>query len=954
MNGADFHYLILYLHHINKKVFNQKYLSLIVKIDAPMYKIITVFLSLLIVSGVFAQNSSDYYSNLLLLKIKPEYKEFATANSINNTDLQEFISKLDNASLFKIFPNHQTPEGRVNDYGDSLVDLSLWYQLNYESNLPVNKIKDFLWQTGLFQNVEQRGINQLLYTPNDPYLSQQYYLRKIKAIQAWDIEKGDTNIVVGITDTGIDRLHEDLIHSIKYNYLDTVDGIDNDNDGFIDNYSGWDMGNNDNNVQCILGHGTFVSGFTSATPDNNKGIAGVGYHTKILPVRIDDSLGSLSKDYEGIVYAADHGAIIINCSWGGLYGAQFGKDVVDYATNNKGALVIAAAGNSNNENFIFPASYENVMSVAGTDSLDFRYVLSSYGSQIDISAPGEAVYSSWINNTYSTSGGTSCAAPIVAGVAALIKAHYPQLTNWQIREQLRVTADNIDTIPVNVATAGKMGAGRVNAYKALMDTLSPSIRFKNRNIVLSNDTLYIFGDFINYLQQSSSQLQAQVFGGSNYLMPINNTYNIGVLNTLSVKNNNNQAFAFKIQPNVPIGYYVDLQVNYTDTNYSGFEYFRVFLNQDNAVLDTNKITTCVNSSSTIGYTNGNKMVGNGFTYKGGKNLLAYAGLVVGNASNKVSDNVYSGNGYDDNFVAVSAAQSISPATQGDQMWRNQYNDNNAGFSKFGILVNQTSYAFNQSPLDKIVFIKYEIINQSFSNLSGIHVGLYADWDLWKYYANKADFDNTLNLSYVYSVLGGVYTGIQCLWNGNTNCYNFDNDGTNGSISLNDGFYDFEKWDALNTNRYQAGMSQSSGNDVSSLLSTGPFSILKNDTLTITFALLAGDYEQDLKLSAKAAKDWYFNTASIEKSLDNKGVNLLQNIPNPANESTEISFIISEKQNVLLEIMDSKSSIIATVENEIVPAGKHTYQVDVKNYPAGIYYYRLTCEKFSITKKMIVE
>lgn len=920
-----------------------------------MNKILIVFLSLIISFGGFAQNSSDYYSNLLLLKIKPEYKEIATKNAINSSDLQQFLSKLDNASISMIFPNHKSPEGEVNRYGDSLVDLTLWYQFTYESNLPTNKIENFLWQTGLFQNIEKRGINHLLYTPNDPLLSQQYYLRSIKAMQAWDLEQGDTNVVVGITDTGIDKVHEDLIHGIKYNYADTIDGIDNDNDGFIDNYCGWDMGNNDNNVQwSVLGHGTFVSGFVSATPDNSIGIAGVGYNTKVLPVRIDDSLGFLSKDYEGIVYAADHGASIINCSWGGLHGEQFGKDIVDYASNNKGALIVAACGNSNNDNFLFPASYENVMSVAATDSMDVRWANSSYGSQVDISAPGTFVYSTWVGNYYLSSHGTSFSSPIVAGVAALVKAHFPQLTNWQIREQLRISADDIDTIAANIPTAGKMGAGRVNAYKSLIDTISPSIRFKNRNIVLSNDTLYVYGDFINYLHQSSPQLQAQVFGGSNYLMPINNTYNIGVLNTLSVKNNSNQAFAFKVQPNVPIGYYIDLQVNYTDTNYAGFEYFRVFLNQDNAVLDTNKITTCVNSRSTIGFTNGNKMVGNGFTYKSGRNLLSYAGLIVANASNRVSDNVYGGSGYDEDFAAVSPAQSISPATEGDQMWINQYNDDNAGFAKHGILVNQTSYAFSQSPLDKIVFIKYDIINNGLLNLADMHIGLYADWDLWKYFANKSDFDSTLNLSYSYSVMGGTYTGIQCLSNSVANCYNFDNDGTNGSMNLYDGFFDFEKWDAMNTSRHQAGMGQSSGNDVSSLLSSGPYSILKNDTLTITFALLAGDYEQDLKLSAQAAHDWYFNTASIDNSFDKMGIELLQNIPNPANESTEISFVISEKQNVLLEIMDSKGSVIETVAKEITSAGKHTYKVNVSNYTSGLYYYRLTSDKISITKKMIVE
>ncbi len=919
-----------------------------------MNKTIITFLFLIISICLNAQKPSDYYSNLLLLKIKPEYKEIAKLNFINSSDLQTVLGELDNYSIINMFPNHKSPEVKVNEYGDSLVDLSLWYQLRYKSSFPLCKLKDLLWQTGIFQNIQQRGINHLLYTPNDTFLSRQYYLRSIKAMQAWDVEQGDTDVVVGIIDTGIDKVHEDIIHAIKYNYQDPVDGIDNDNDGFIDNYCGWDLGNNDNNVQWgVLGHGLFVSGFVSAVPDNHHGIAGVGFHTKILPVRVDDSLGFLSKDYEGIVYAVDHGADIINCSWGGPHGEQFGKDIVNYASNNKGALVIAACGNSNNEVFLFPASYSNVMSCAATDSMDVRWANSSYGSQVDICAPGTFVYSTWINNTYSSSHGTSFSSPIVAGVAALVKAHFPQFTNWQIREQLRVTADIIDTIPANSSTAGKMGAGRVNAYNALTDTLKPSIRFKNRNIVLSNDTLYISGDFINYLHPSSPQLKAQIFGGANYLLPINNLYNIGVLNTLSSKNNTNQAFAFKVSSNVPIGYYVDLKVKYTDTLYSGFEYFRVYLNQDNAVLDTNKIITSVNSKSTIGYTNGSKMIGSGFTYKNGRNLLAFAGLVVANASNRVSDNVYGANGYEENFVALSPAQKVSPATDGDQMWKNTYNDDNAGFSKLNILVNQTSYAFSQSPLDKIVFIKYDIINQGNINLNDIHVGIYADWDLWKSYANMADFDSTLNLSYTYSVMGGTYTGIQYLSNSIANCYNFDNDGANGSINLYDGFFDFEKWNAMKITRYKAGMGQNSGNDVSSLLSCGPLSIFKNDTITLTFALLAGDYEQDIKLSAQAAKDWYFNTASINAKEGKQFIELLQNLPNPANKFTNISFITKNNENVILEILNIEGRKIETVVNKYLPAGKYTYRINTSDYKSGVYFYRLTTNKVSLTKQMIV-
>jgi len=197
---------------------------------------------------VAQQNTEGYYTNTLMLKLKPEYKNLAKENTINNIDFQDFLGKLQSFTLSKPFPHHTSPRGTFNEYGDSLIDLSLWYVLNYQSSVPECKLINQIQYSGVFQFVERRSINHLLWTPNDPKIGKQYYLDAIHAYQAWDVEKGDTNVVVGITDTGIDKAHEDLVDGIKYNYEDTLDGIDNDNDGFVDNFCGWDVGNNDNNA----------------------------------------------------------------------------------------------------------------------------------------------------------------------------------------------------------------------------------------------------------------------------------------------------------------------------------------------------------------------------------------------------------------------------------------------------------------------------------------------------------------------------------------------------------------------------------------------------------------------------------------------------------------------------------------------------------------------------------
>ncbi len=920
-----------------------------------MRKRIFYFLVLVFIAADAYAQSSAFYPDILLLKIKPQYKEVATINSINNTTLHQVLQQLQQYELRQKFPTHDGQLETTNKFGDRKVDLSLWYSLKYNSDLPPNKIKSLLMQTAVFQYVERRPIDYPLYRPNDPYIGRQYYLRTIHAFDAWNLEKGDSNVVVGIVDTGIDKLHQDLIHGIKYNYQDTVDGIDNDNDGFIDNFCGWDMGNHDNNTQWqVLGHGVFVSGFVSAVPNNHIGIAGVGYNTKVLPVKVDDSLGVLVADYEGIVYAADHGVTIINCSWGGTFSGAFGRDVVNYASNNKGALVVAAAGNSNNDVYLYPASYANVMSCAGTDSLDQRWQYSSYGHQVDICAPATYVYSTWINNSYSTSHGTSFSSPIVAGVAALVKAHFPTMTNWQIREQLRNTADNIDTIAANISTAGEMGTGRVNAYKALIDTLKPGLRFKNRLVQQSNDTLYISGSFINYLHTSSSNLQASISINSTYLVPINNTYTLGSLNTYS-SIYKSKVFSARIMPNIPIGFYVDVKVSYTDTNYSSFEYFRVHIDKASGTLDTNKIVTSVNSYSTIGFVNGSRMEGKGFTYKLGRNLLAFGGLLVGDASNRVSNNIYGISGsYDNDFVPISPALRIDTPSLGTQEWLNEYNDNNAGFSKLNIQVNQRSYAFKQSPLDKIVFLEYSIINRGNNALNNIRVGLFMDWDIWKSYANKADFDSSLNLAYTYPTTGGSYAGIQWLSNRKANCYNMDNDGSGNSINIYDGFMNFEKWTCLTTPRHHAGLKHSYGNDVSNILSAGPYSIAQGDTLKLTFALLAGDYKSDIELSAQAAKDWFFNTAAIREQSSLAGVHLLSCSPNPFTDVARLSFVVRKPCRLKVELFDAYGRSVKMVANAKFERGEHQLQLNSKGMKSGVYYCKLTTSKEVISQKIILQ
>ena len=898
---------------------------------------------------------AQYQDKTIVMKLFSSNQIELSQNSELTTLLQNI-----NGSIHNIFPNHKTPKETTNVYGQELIDLSLWMQLEYKNSIPESFIISKLKAISLFEFVEQRPLNTPFYVPNDSLLGHQWYLNNIKAYGAWDIEQGDTNVVVGITDTGIDRVGEDLKNGIKYNYQDPVDGIDNDNDGFIDNYCGWDVGSNDNNVQWgPIGHGTFVAGFVSAVPDNGKGIAGVGFHIKTLPIKIDDTEGKLIHDYEGIAYAADHGAAIINCSWGGPIFTQFGKDVIDYATFNRNTLVVAACGNSNNAVWMYPASYENVLSVAATDSLDIRWAQSSYGSQVDLCAPGTFVYSTWVSNIYFSSHGTSFSAPMVAAAAALVKSHYPWMNALQLGEQIRVSADYIDSLSGNIPTKDLMGSGRLNILKALSDTINPSIRFSNKEISYSSnnnlDTIIIKGTFTNYLSPSSSALKAVISSSSPYIQILDSVVNLGVINTMGTATNLTTPFKITTLANIPLGYQADIKIKYSDGNYTAFEFFRLELNRDYLNIDTNKIALTLTSASRIGFNDDNLNQGIGLTYKGGRNMMSMGGLLVATSGNRVSDQIYSDQGYDHDFQTLLPISKGNKPKNSDQSFFCEFDDDNAGFGKQNIKVKQFSYAYNQVGKDKFVILEYHIINHGSTNLTNLYAALYTDFDIEKSTANKAKYDAIQQLAYTYQTAGGKLAGLMLLDGKNANAYCIDNDGSNGSVSIYDGFYDFEKFQTMTQQRDSAGYG--AGGDVSNMLSTGPYSIVPNDSIIISFALLVGDHLPDLKQVAQEAYDTYYNTASIDNTQKDKALLELSIQPNPFTTETTISFLNIKKQDVVLSVFNSLGQLIKEWQLPNLPSGKSQYTIlanDLQLTPGTYYVILSSGSEYSNRKLILVE
>ncbi len=292
--------------------------------------------------------------------------------------------------------------------------------------------------------------------PNDPRYRDQWAHSKVQSPKAWDVTQGDAGVVVAVVDTGVDLQHQDL------------------KDRLSDPSTWYDFGEDDADPTDTQGHGTHVAGIVAATGNNGIGVAGAGWRTTIMPVKVfpDNSTStSVSKIAKGIVHATDKGAHIINLSLGSSVASNTLRDAVNYAYNHQ-VLLVAAAGNNNSEDPSYPAAFDHVIAVAATDRDDTKANFSNYGTWVDISAPGVGIVSTYLTSKgeYASMSGTSMASPLVAGVAALVKALHPGWGPDRIEQALEDGADNIDG--KNPSYRGKLGKGRLNAGRSVTGVAS--------------------------------------------------------------------------------------------------------------------------------------------------------------------------------------------------------------------------------------------------------------------------------------------------------------------------------------------------------------------------------------------------------------------------------------------------------------------------------------------------
>ncbi len=718
-------------------------------------------------------------------------------------------------------------------------------------------------------------MHETLFNPNDPKIGSQYHFANIKAYEAWDVTQGDTNIVIGITDTGIELDHEDIAGNIKYNYDDPINGIDDDNDGYLDNFHGWNTGSNTNDPSVNAGgdpHGHMVSGTSSAITNNGVHVAGVGFKSKILPVKISNESGFLTGSYGGIVYAADHGAQIINCSWGSVDSwSQYGQDVVTYAAINHNCLVVCAAGNDNNEGIFYPASFDWALSVAATESSDAKWDFqptrgSNFNEHVDIAAPGRHIYTLTTTAGGGSIGGragTSFSAPIVSGGAAIAWSRHKSYTGMQIGELLKATADSLEFVPGNAPYSGKLGEGLLNMHRSVTESGFPGLYMyqfnfagNNQNKMAPGDTAVVSGKIINFLENSSPETTIQISSNSQYIQFIDSVIKIGTVNSLDTLNLASTPFKFVVLPGIPISEQVGFTFTLTDRAYNTKRFTQKLLNFDYVDVQVNRLGTTVGSSGKIGYNKLQQQVnGLGVTYDGSASLLFQMGLMIADNDKQISYVL------DGDFDTQSNLKTNNPGLESDFDIFTQFNDEPAD-SSLQVSVNQKTLAWKASNREKFVLIECEIHNNSLSDYSNLHLGVYADWDIGNYIANEARYDATTHTAYM-NEIGGAYGAIHLLDKSTKHHYAYNNDGSGGSASIYDGYDENEQYTHLTGGNSRP---TSAITDASHLIGNGPYFLASGDSMYFTFAIIVGDDLLDIQTSALASDSAYNEIRIINVSL----------------------------------------------------------------------------------------
>ncbi|MCX7735521.1 MAG: S8 family peptidase [Candidatus Kapabacteria bacterium] len=682
------------------------------------------------------------FSNTLMIKFRQNYSLEFINNFLNKIEAQKIEAFLKPDNSFTMNPLYINTQSLENQNLEEIIlreePLLRSYFVQYNSSRkPEDICKELISYTDIVEDAEPVVSDELLGIPNDAMAGMQTMLGTIKAFDAWDYFQGDSNIVIGISDVGMLQDHIDLTNSIAPNYADTPNGIDDDGNGFVDDYRGCNLAfvednSSAGNTYHSNDHGTKAAGIAGATYNNLIGIAGVGAKCRIFPIKIaPKNSTNLLYSYRSIIYAAQRGLKVLNCSWGrNKRPSGFDMDIINYAVSRDVAIV-ASGGNNGNSEIFYPAGYEGVLGVGEVDQFDRITGTSNYGSHVRIMAPGTG---NWVTDNIIDSfsqnfGGTSAAAPVISGAVAFIRAKYPYLNAVQALEFTRLCVDDISGINTFFE---RTIPGRINLLKAIETEPLSLFTAKPKNIIFKHtdgeisdrfnpgDTAVLIIKAKNYLGEGKKVdfMLSTVDDDYNSIQIIKDKVSIDLIQADSEFEIN--YFTFKINKSETRKIFLRVDI----TNESGYKDFFLI-----PFYPTNEITTFENDAfkfsmgdrGTVGFAGKSpNLKGEGVVLKGLGNQIWNAGF----------------------YATVGASKSVS------SLWGNSQGSDFASLKPFmkpqkNVSIFDDSFAFssdriglevNQEVLlpegnSTVAKILVTIKNTNDFDINDLAAGYYFDWDI---------------------------------------------------------------------------------------------------------------------------------------------------------------------------------------------------------------------------------